>query len=82
MRRCFESAGRRGRALLVCSIAVLSISGLAAAELPNLRAPPPKPAKKCQIGGMQGVLVPGTSMCVKVSGYVSGEVAAGNVRPH
>ncbi len=52
-----------------------------AAELPNLKAPPTERAKKCNVGGMEGVLIPGTTTCAKIGGYVSGGVEAGNVKP-
>ena len=60
----------------------LSFTPLAAAELPTMRAPPPKAAVKCQIGDMKGVMLPGTSICLKLSGYVSGSVQAGTIRQH
>ncbi|MGD0721859.1 MAG: porin [Roseiarcus sp.] len=45
-----------------------------------MRAPPPKPARACNIGGMNGYVIPGTSTCVKISGYVSAGVEAGNAK--
>ena len=52
-----------------------------AAELPNMKAAPTERVKKCNVGGMAGVLMPGTGACVKIGGYVSGGVEAGNVKP-
>ena len=51
-----------------------------AAELPTIKPAPSAPVKKCDVGGMAGVVVPGGA-CVKISGYVSGGVAVGNVKP-
>jgi hypothetical protein len=70
------------RSLFVPLILALSLAPLAAAELPTMRAPPPKAAVKCQIGDMKGVMLPGTSVCLKMSGYVSGSVQMGTVRQH
>jgi hypothetical protein len=47
-----------------------------------MRTPPPKAAVKCQIGDMKGVMLPGTSVCLKMSGYVSGSVQMGTIRQH
>jgi hypothetical protein len=52
-----------------------------AAELPNMKAAPTERVKKCNVGGMAGVVIPGTSTCVKIGGYVSGGVEAGDVKP-
>ena len=49
----------------------------AAAELPTMRAPPQKHAKSCRVGGMEGYYINGSSVCVRVSGYVSGGVEMG-----
>jgi hypothetical protein len=56
--------------------------GLAtAAELPNKRAAPASDhAKKCSVGGMEGTQLAGTTVCVKIGGYVSGGVEAGNLK--
>jgi hypothetical protein len=70
------------RSLFVPSILAFSFAPLAAAELPAMRPPPPKAAVKCQIGDMKGVMLPGTSVCLKMSGYVSGSVQMGTVRQH
>ena len=51
-----------------------------AAELPTMKPAPTAPVKKCNVGGMAGVLV-SSGACVKISGYVSGGVAIGNMKP-
>ena len=69
---------RRGLAL--CA-ATFWVCGVGAAELPS-RAAKAKPAEKlrtCEIAGEQGVLL-ANGTCVRVSGYVSSGVEAGNVK--
>jgi len=68
-------------ALLGLAIASAQVAAAQAAELPNMRAAPAAPVKKCNVGGMAGVVVPGSGACVKISGYVSGGVEAGNLSP-
>jgi hypothetical protein len=70
------------RILSVPLTLALSLTSVAAAELPTMRAPPPKAAVKCQIGDMKGVMLPGTSVCLKMGGYVTGSVQVGTVRQH
>jgi len=62
----------------VAAIATLiALQAAAAAELP-MRQPKPEPAaKKCHIGGQDGVILPGSATCVRLSGYVSGNVTFG-----
>jgi Porin subfamily len=68
------------RSLLVASLlAALAVAGASAAELPTTRSEPAKNVRKCNVAGMEGVLLPGSNVCVKVGGYVSGGVAAGNI---
>lgn len=61
-------------------LALASAIAAQAAELPTMKAAPSARATKCNVGGMAGVLIPGTNTCVKISGYVSGGVEAGNVK--
>lgn len=56
---------------------VLASDVSAAAELPTMRAPPQKHAKSCRVGGMEGYYINGSSVCVRVSGYVSGGAEMG-----
>jgi hypothetical protein len=66
--------------VLLAIAAAAALGAASAAELPTLKHPRTAPQKSCTIDGMTGYLIPGTETCVKISGYVSGEVAAGNVR--
>jgi hypothetical protein len=56
--------------------------GAVAAELPSRSAttkPPETKARECFIGGERGFETPGGG-CVRISGYVSSQVTAGNVK--
>jgi Porin subfamily len=67
---------------IVQTIAVASLLALqtaSAAELPSRQAQPAPAAKKCQIDGQKGVVVPGSETCIRLSGYVSARTAFGTV---
>lgn len=51
-----------------------------AAELPTMKSARTEHVKTCNVGGMAGVVIPGSDTCVKISGYISGGVEAGNVK--
>jgi len=56
-----------------------------AAELPSKNAKPAALAEKmekCEIGGEPGFRVGHGDTCLRVSGYVSAQVAAGNLKSH
>ena len=61
----------------------LTAFGLAAsamaAELPSRKADPPKQVKTCEIGGKPGYLLPGADVCLRLSGYVSGQITMGTL---
>jgi Porin subfamily len=66
--------------IILSSLAALvGVVGAGAAELPSLKPPPTAHAKSCTIGGMTGVMLPGSDTCVKIGGYVSVGVTAGNL---
>ena len=60
--------------------AVAAAAGAGGAELPTIRHAPAEHYKACEIGGMKGYLLPGSETCLRVSGYISGGVAIGNLR--
>ncbi len=66
--------------VLGSAAAIVAVVGAQAAELPTMKPAPPQHVRTCNVGGMAGVLVPGGNACVKISGYVSGGVEAGNVK--
>ena len=59
------------------TICVAAFSGAQAADLPTTKAKPAEYLKICNVGGMAGFTIPGSDVCLKVSGYVSGQIAAG-----
>lgn len=67
-------------ALLASGAAMAAATISPAAELPTLRSAPPKHARTCNVGGMAGYQVAGSSVCVKISGYVSVGAEAGNTK--
>lgn len=71
----------RMRSLGLGFIAAAAAAGAYAAELPTMKPTPAKHYKACTIGGMSGFQIPGSDACVKLGGYVSGGVEAGNVKP-
>jgi hypothetical protein len=66
-----------GLAGAVSAIILAACVAAAAAELPTMRAAPQKHAKSCRVGGMEGYYLAGSSVCVRVSGYVTGGVEMG-----
>jgi hypothetical protein len=67
-------------ALLASGAAMVAATHAPAAELPTLRSAPSKHARTCNVGGMVGYQVAGSSVCVKISGYVSVGAEAGNTK--
>jgi len=64
----------------VCLLA--SVSMARSAELPSKSASPPSaaaPAKTCMVNGTPGLMAGDSGVCVKVSGYVSGQIAGGTL---
>jgi hypothetical protein len=59
--------------------AFATLQAASAAELPSRQAQPAPAAKKCQIDGHEGVVLPGAGTCIRVSGFVNAQAAFGNV---
>jgi Porin subfamily len=70
--------------VLLGSIVGAGLIGAEAADLPANKAVPADYAKVCNVGGMAGFVLPGSETCVKISGFVSGGIAAGELKtgPH
>jgi hypothetical protein len=66
-------------ALMTAVAALFALEAAAAAELPSRPAPPAPAAKKCQIDGQEGVILPGTEACIRVSGSISAQTTVGSV---
>ena len=60
--------------LLSLAAAIAAGGASQSAELPTIKPPRQEKAKTCNIGGMTGMIVPGSNTCVKLGGYVSTEV--------
>ena len=67
------------RALPVFLVVFLAAVPGFSAELPLRKAAPPAPIRTCEIAGKPGYKLPGSDVCLKLSGYVSGQVSAGTL---
>jgi hypothetical protein len=61
--------------------ALLALQTATAAELPLRQAQPAAApaARKCQVNGQDGVILPGSETCLRLGGYVSARTAVGAV---
>ena len=66
---------RVNKAVISIFTALMAVCVASAAEMPAKRAKPPEAVKKCNIGGVAGVLG-ANNVCVKASGYLSMGVQA------
>jgi hypothetical protein len=68
------------QASLIGLASLLAATSASAAELPSRKAnSPPATAKACEIDGKPGYRVPGSEVCMRLSGYISGQVSAGTL---
>ena len=69
------------RPLLVFLCLVVALSAAGAAELPSrdAKSAPPK-TKRCEIGGQPGFLAADGQTCIRISGYVSGQMTSGALK--
>ena len=67
------------RALWVSLVAFSAAAPAISAELPSRKATPPVPVRTCEIAGKPGYRLPGSDICMKLSGYVSGQISAGTL---
>jgi hypothetical protein len=67
------------KSLLLGAVATLAfVAGAQAADLPSKNgAPAAEYVKVCHGGDFAGFVIPGADACVKISGYVSAEIAMG-----
>ena len=66
--------------LLGSVVATVAIVGARAADLPAKTALPAEYEKICQVAGMVGFVLPGSDTCVKISGFATGQIEAGNLK--
>jgi Porin subfamily len=86
MAACSEAFGRRRslaafakRGVLASAAGMAAVVGAQAADLPTRKAAPIEFVKTCDVAGMAGFLIPGSDTCLRISGYVSGQVAGGSL---
>ena len=65
--------------LLGSAAGIVAVAGAQAADLPTKKAAPAEYVKICNVGGMAGFIIPGSDTCLKISGYITGQVEAGNL---
>ncbi len=66
--------------LLGSAAALVVVAGAQAADLPTKKgAPAAEYVKVCKIDGMAGFVIPGSDTCLKISGYLTAQVTAGNL---
>jgi Porin subfamily len=66
--------------LLGSAAGIVAVAAAQAADLPTKKAAPAEYVKICNVGGMAGFVLPGSDTCFKISGYITGQVEAGNLK--
>jgi hypothetical protein len=66
--------------LLGSAAGIVAVASAQAADLPTKKAAPAEYVKICNVGGMAGFVIPGSDTCLKISGYVTAQVEAGNLQ--
>ncbi len=66
--------------LLASAAGIVSVAAAQAADLPTRKAAPAEYVKICNVGGMAGWILPGSDTCFKISGYITGQIEAGNLK--
>jgi hypothetical protein len=64
--------------LLGSAAGIVAVASAQAADLPTKKAAPAEYVKICNVGGMAGFIIPGSDTCLKISGYISAQMEAGN----
>jgi len=65
--------------LLGSAAGIVAVAGAQAADLPTKKAAPVEFVKVCNVGGMAGFIIPGSDTCLKIGGYITGQIEAGNL---
>src|SRR5271170_7127759 len=66
--------------LLGSAAGIVAVAAAQAADLPTKKAAPAEYVKICNVGGMAGFVLPGSDTCFKISGYITGQIEAGNIK--
>lgn len=73
---------RRPAAILAALFGLWPAITLAAAPAKAPSTSRPEPARSCTIGSFKGVLLPGSNVCVRVSGFVRYDWNSGATDPN
>lgn len=65
--------------LLGSAAGIVAVATAQAADLPTRKAAPVEFVRVCNVGGITGWTLPGSDTCVKLSGYITGQVEGGNL---
>ena len=65
--------------LLGSAAGIVAVASAQAADLPTKKAAPAEYVKICNVGGMAGFIIPGSDTCLKIGGYITAQVEAGNL---
>ena len=65
--------------LLGSAAGIVAVASAQAADLPTRKAAPVEYVRVCNVGGITGWVLPGSDTCVKLSGYITGQVTGGNL---
>ena len=66
--------------LLGSAASIVGAVASQAADLPTRKSAPVEYVKVCNVGGMAGFVIPGSDTCLKIGGYISAQVEAGNTK--
>jgi len=66
--------------LLGSAAGIVAVASAQAADLPTRKAAPAEYVRICNVGGMAGFVIPGSDTCLKIGGYVTAQVEAGNLK--
>src|ERR1700722_8179916 len=66
--------------LLGSAAGLMAVAAAQAADLPTRKSAPAEYVRVCNVGGMAGFVLPGSDTCFKISGYITGQVTAGNLK--
>jgi Porin subfamily len=65
--------------LLGSAAGIVAVASAQAADLPTKKAAPAEYVKICNVGGMAGFIIPGSDTCLKIGGYITAQIEAGNL---
>jgi len=66
--------------LLGSAAGIVAVASAQAADLPTKKAAPAEYVRICNVNGVAGFVIPGSDTCLKISGYITGQIEAGNLQ--